>query len=247
MPQYSRAPIAEAVIDLQVTFDEGMSPTSESLREFAARFQPEPLGYSETQKINAVQMSLSGDGATNAQRDLIGYRLSNKAGNRVLQLRKQGLSLSRLHSYSNWESFVAEFKPLWVQYAEAFSPSVVSRLAVRYINKIAVPQHINLDEYLNLSPRIKEGVGSHVEGYFMQLVLAQRDLGPDWKVIVNTGIEGSPIPEQMTVLLDIDAFCTRAVGAIDSDQIWSTLEQLRDRKNSIFESAITEEVRRMIA
>ena len=108
-----------------------------------------------------------------------------------------------------------------------------------------MPQGANLDEYLNLTPRLLKGIGEAVEGYFMQLVLPQRDLGDGWKAIVNTGLGGSATPESMHVLLDLDLFCETTIPAT-SDELWTILSKLRNRKNEFFEAAITDEVRRLI-
>jgi uncharacterized protein (TIGR04255 family) len=104
---------------------------------------------------------------------------------------------------------------------------------------------VDLDTYLNVTPRLLGDVSTHVEGYFMQMVLPQRDLGEEWKAIINTGLEPATSPDTMVVLLDIDVFCEKR-HAGDDHEIWSILGQLRDRKNKIFEAAITDEVRRMI-
>ena len=127
----------------------------------------------------------------------------------------------------------------------AFNPTRVKRTAVRYINRIVVPTHVDLDKYLNLTPRRLPHVGQDIEGYFMQLLLPQRDIDPECKCVINTGIEESPVQDCMNVLFDVDVFVPHTNG-IAIDAIWPLLERLRDRKNDIFEAAITDEVRRII-
>ena len=243
---YNRAPIAEAVIDLNVSFSE--VPSAEGVEQFARRLKSE---FQQMQRINALRMAVDQSGEdgeilSEASSSAIGFRLTNAKGDRVLQVRLQGFSYSHLHPYTDWETFVAEMKPLWRLYVSAFAPIAVTRLAVRYINRITIPQGVDLDKYLNVTPRLLGELSPEVEGYFLQLVLPQRDLGEEWKAIVNTGLEAAPAPDVMSVLLDVDLFCTKTITVGDDESVWTVLTQLRDRKNAIFEAAITDEVRRMI-
>ena len=243
---YTRAPIAEAVIDLIVSFDE--VPSIEKVEQFARQLKSD---FPQMQRINALRMAVGQSGEdgeiqSDTSSSAIGFRLTNAKGDRVLQVRLQGLSYSHLHPYTEWETFAAEMKPLWQLYVNAFAPTAVTRLAVRYINRIAIPQGVDLDKYLNVTPRLLGELCPEVEGYFLQLVLQQRDLGEEWKAIINTGLEAAPAPDVMSVLLDVDLFCTKTITVDDDELVWAVLTQLRDRKNAIFEAAITDEVRRMI-
>ena len=242
---YSRAPIAEAVIDLHVTFD--AMPAVGALERFAKTLV---VDFPQQQRINALEMALKAAGedgsmSSNTSTSTLGFRLTNQIGDRVLQIRRNGLSYSHLAPYTEWDSFVAEMRPLWSKFLADLAPKAVSRFAVRYINRITVPQGADLDEYLNLTPRLLEGICPDVEGYFLQLVLPQKDLGPEWKAIVNTALEGAVPPNAMSVLLDIDLFCEQNIGVGEGD-VWPVLDQLRHRKNLIFEAAITDKVRSMI-
>jgi uncharacterized protein (TIGR04255 family) len=242
---YARAPIAEAVIDLNVSF--GEVPSIEKIEQFARQFKTD---FPQMQRINALSMAVGHDGqngaiSSNTSSSPLGVRMTNAKGDRVLQIRRQGFSYSHLQPYSEWETFSGDMKPLWERYVGEFAPTAVTRLAVRYINRITVPQGVNLDDYLNVTPRLLGSVCPEVEGYFLQLVLPQPDLGEEWKAIINTGLEAAPSPDVMSVLLDIDLFCASTAGVKDSE-VWPILNQLRQRKNDIFEAAITDEVRRMI-
>ncbi|MFH0134015.1 TIGR04255 family protein [Variovorax sp. VaC1] len=244
MAHYNRAPIAEAVIDLQLGFEE--QPTVTHLAKYAASLRD---SFPQSQRINtfalAFAASNAGEISSNTASETLGVRLTSSKGDRILQLRRQGLSYSHMQPYSEWESFAEEMRPILENFVLEFKATSVNRLAVRYINRIVVPQGVELDTYLNLSPRLIGDVSADLQGYFMQLVLPQKDLGVEYTAIVNSGLEAAPDPKAMAVLLDIDVFCTKQL-AMDSAAVWDVLYQLRERKNKIFEAAITDEVRRMI-
>lgn len=236
---YSRAPIAEAVIDLHLVFPQ--PPTIEQLEGFARSLKEK---FPQMQRINAIAFAVGAHQATGAVSSEtnsvpLGVRLTNATGDRVLQLRTQGWSYSHLAPYTEWETFLGEMKSLWEQFQRKFAPESTSRLAVRYINRITLKQGIDLDLYLNLTPRLLTTVCPDVEGYFLQLVLPQRDLGPEYMAIVNTGLDGPIPPDSMSVLLDVDLYCQKTVP-LDGDEMWKILAKLRDRKNEIFEASITD-------
>ena len=207
--------------------------------------------FPQAQRINtfAVNMSMAaggGDIAGKAMSQALGLRLTNAQGNRILQLRRQGCSYSHLQPYSEWATFVGEFQPLWESFVAKFQPEVVTRIAVRYINRIVVPQGVDLDEWMVITPRLPASVAAHVEGFFLQAQLPQADISPDCKAVINSGLEGASSPDEMTVLLDIDVFLENQQVVPSDPKVWTLLGQLRDRKNDIFEAGITDHVRERI-
>ena len=242
---YSRAPISEAVIDLRTEFL--APPTVAELEAVALKFGDTlPL----RQQVNSMAFSLA---ATESSPDLVGsassstlgVRLSSPSNDRVLQLLRHGLAYSHLPPYTNWQTFLGGLRPLWDRFATDFRVQSVSRVAVRYINRIPVPNGVDVDEYLALGARIPEQVSKQIIGYFMQLVLPVSDLGPQYRAVINTGVEPGTAPNPAALLLDIDVFCE---GRFDvaSEEIWAVLERLRRKKNEIFEASITDKVRELI-
>ena len=203
--------------------------------------------YPETQRINSMSMALNASAAAstlNTSTSVLGFRLGNVAGDRVVQVRRNGISFSHLAPYSEWGTFAAEAGPLFSRYVSEFSVKEVSRLAVRFINRIPVKEGCDIDDYVNVGPRLPSTCPD-VEGYFMQLVLPQADMGSEWKAIINTGLENVGSDGSMVILLDIDVFCQKRMYFTE-DSVWGVFNQLRERKNSIFEDAITDQVRSMI-
>ena len=124
---YSRAPIAEAVIDLHVTFD--AMPAVGALERFAKTLV---VDFPQQQRINALEMALKAAGedgsmSSNTSTSTLGFRLTNQIGDRVLQIRRNGLSYSHLAPYTEWDSFVAEMRPLWSKFLADLAPKAVSR------------------------------------------------------------------------------------------------------------------------
>ena len=242
---YTRPPISEAVIDIHTEFRE--PPSMEQLQAVAGRFASSfPLRH----LVNTLAFSLSVGPdqpatAGEAQSSSVGLRLSNTQNDRVLQLLRHGITYSHLPPYSNWETFSSGLLSAWPEFVSGCSVTAVRRIAVRYINRIQVPQGSKVEDYLDLGVRIPERISQQVIGYFAQIVLPLPELGPHFRAVVNTGVEPGVPGSPAVLLLDIDVFCEGRYDVQDPT-IWSVLEALRKKKNAIFEGSITERVRESI-
>src|SRR5438128_1087776 len=136
---YRKAPITEAVIDLRVTLPE--EPRVEALRDLSARLPDTyeaPKEFFEA--VAHIDFNLGGPSPiTRTARSHRGYRFDRADAKRVLTVKLDGFSYSFLPPYDRWESFRGEAKQLWDIYRDSCGPTLVTRVAVRYINRINVP------------------------------------------------------------------------------------------------------------
>lgn len=247
--QYSRAPIVEAVIDLQLVFES--PPSVGDIDQYAVSLKS---SFPNKQWLNAfrvaVQTTSDDNGEGNVSTDSsvapVGVRLSNAANDRVLQFRENGFSYSHLPPYTNWEQFYGEALELFTPFCERFSAQSVLRTAVRYINRVAVPTPCKLETYLQHLPRALPGF-PEPEGYFMQVLLPLKDVDDLCKAIVNSGLEIGVANGTLdsSLLLDIDVFVEHP-PTVSLGSAWDLLVRLRDKKNELFEVAITDTLREMI-
>lgn len=244
--RYNKPPITEAIIDLRV--DPRPDLALEILKQISGdhtKDYPDIKPMFETTGMMQVE---PGIGATaSAQQKQTGYRAVSVDGKYVCQRQLGGFTFSRLSPYESWEPFRALAKNLWGTYRAAAIPQSVSRIAVRYINKIDIPtpnthSAIELKEYFRTGPEISQDLPQAIAGFFMQVQLPQDDISA--KVIINQTIVPPPIKGVVSVILDIDLFCDQAVPN-DEDSIWSYLEELRVRKDELFESCITDSTREL--
>ena len=240
---YSKAPIIEAVIDIQVTMPSAfvfadLSDLADILKDkFPIR-----------NKIESFQLQLDadiGDGKsakTSSMHEEIGIRLGDNANTRVLQLKKIGFTYSHLHPYTDWDRFSNEAKKYWELFIQHYKPEKVTRCAVRYINRIDIPKApIEIKEYLNIYPQTPNSISQTITGMHMQLQMPQDDIGS--MAIINEAIIEPVITNGISVVVDIDVFKNLAIVPINA---WDTLEQLRNRKNALFEEFITDKTRELI-
>lgn len=239
---YAHAPLTEAIIDIRVEL-----PSEIGLSKLADAIHDRAEDYPKREELFIVQgqMSVGPEIGASARQTSNGYRFISKDGRQICQARLDGFAFSRLAPYEAWPPFRDEARRLWDAYRSIASPKNVTRIGMRYINRLDLPIPIaDFKDYLRTVPEISSGMSQGLSGYFMQLQLPQVDLNA--MLVLNQALIPPPAPKLVSVLLDIDLYCD---GDLPSDEqgLWERFEAFRNRKNKVFEASITDRVRRLIA
>lgn len=247
MPHYNKAPIVEAVIDIQTRFK--VPPTKERFEAYQSRLAEQ---FPIKAPIQLLKMGFSNQAGENEgwrsdfNQTEVGLRLSPADNSRVLQLQSTGFTYSHMPPYTEWETFEPEARMLWGVFVEMLEPLIITRFAVRFINRINVPLvSIELSDYFNLYPNIPKDISQGINGMFMQLQVPQLDLDPEAMAVINLAITEPEQADQVSVLLDFDIFRVEEMDP-QSEKVWAALQQFRLRKNSLFEACITDDTRELI-
>ncbi|MBF3898956.1 TIGR04255 family protein [Burkholderia pseudomallei] len=243
---YPKAPITEALIDLQVAF-----ASLPSYSDFASHADSLKSKFSTATPISLFEVNLDDGMALNKVPSVesgmtqVGVRLTSSSADRVLQIQRRGFTYSHLPPYTKWATFCEEAKELWKAFASTFEPTVVTRAAVRYINRIVIRSpSVDIKEYFRLYPTVPDDIYQTITGSFMQLVMPQVDISESTAAVVNFALEPNSEPGTLSFLLDFDVFSTCQLVPT-SDDVWSTLARLRTRKNELFEASITNAAREL--
>lgn len=234
----SRAPITEALIDIQVTPKEGL--TFDDLKELLGA---SGFGYYEKASITEglLQFSLpvGGEPQTSSQATQVGVRFHSNDEKYVAQCRLRGFTLSRLPPYESWENLRAEATRIWKVYAERLAPARVTRVATRFINNLRLPMQTgeSYQLYFNKLVDVPEDAPQVVETFFQRFQLVDTQTGA--RVILTLTQGGGAADGGLPLILDVDAFTQTDLSPSDSE-IWTILERLRELKNRTFFGTITE-------
>ncbi len=149
---YSRAPITEALIDIQAQLPQGIK-----LDVLAQVYSSIQTKYPKREEVLMVQgQMIVGEsvGAT-ASQSQIGYVFFSNDQKQILQMRLDGFTFSRLAPYDSWEAFRDEAFRLWSIYQSLAHPQAITRLSIRYINRLDIPLPVgDLKEYLRTFPEV---------------------------------------------------------------------------------------------
>ncbi|MCZ8130317.1 MAG: TIGR04255 family protein [Steroidobacteraceae bacterium] len=235
----ARPPIREAVIDFQVEIPEGA--TVDSLE---AAFASPPRGYARKGLVTegVFSLALGPDGQTassSAAARAIGLRFDSGDGRYVAQFRLNGFSLSRLPPYENWEMLQAEAMPLWDLYLKAMKPTLVRRVATRYINDLQLPMEngSSFQDYLLRFADLPPEMPQTVAAFSQRFLLVDRESGA--RVSIGLALDPPFAGPRVPVILDVDAFQPTQLEPADP-RLWQMLAGLRLLKNRCFFSTLTD-------
>jgi uncharacterized protein (TIGR04255 family) len=241
---YPNAPITEAIIDVRV------KPASDQKVDSLLGVRGgEELNYPRVesifQAVGVMEVQPGQSASALARQHQTGYKFVDAEGKNVWQCRQNGFTLGRLAPYDSWQPFRDEAQRLWSLYRERLKPEEVRRLAVRYINRIDLPeQPVELKKYFRTVPEVSPELPQPLTGFFMQLRMPQDDLKAE--TLINQTIIPPARAGVVSVVLDIDLFRSNDVPQ-DDEGIWAYFEQLHVRKNEVFESCITDDTRGLFA
>lgn len=240
---YQKAPIAEAIIDLRVEPSErgDLKHLSDLCEAHSAEFPSiSPIISAE----GAFQFGSEGESHASAKQVQIGFRAKSPDETRICQWQRTGFTFSRLPPYERWEPFRDEAKRYWLHFVEVTKPKKVARAAVRYINRIEIPDlRLDLKKYFRTSPEVSPDLPQEIAGFFMQVRIPQTDLHA--VAVINQTQAEQPTPAYVSIILDVDIYRVFDEQIAD-DYLWDYFEKLHARKNDIFEACITDNTRALL-
>lgn len=249
---YPRAPIIEATISLGIVPPVDLS--AKSLLNVHSLIK-DRFPNVEEQYFYAGEVSVPAPGEPPEHDDThahIGYSFSDAAERRTLRATVDGFDFSVGQPYGRWQPFRDEAFELWQIFKEVSDAKWISRVALRYINRIDIPNTrlAKIEDYFKVYLEIPEDWpgGTSLTNFFVQFQAPQRDLGSE--LVVNQAPAPSPETNMVSLRLDFDLFKELYINpwSVSEDaEAWQLLERFRERKNEVFNASITRETKRLIS
>lgn len=233
-----KAPIREALIDFRVRFEK--NPTRSQFEDIYEQIKSE---YPKVDDIHNDSIEIKiGDGKSPIQsfeHSFCGFRCQSADGKFVVQLKNNGFTVSRLAPYHTWDELRSEAFRLWMIFIRTTQPKSVTRVAVRYINRIMVSLEddvVDLDDFFLFGVKAPDELPQTYLSSLCQLKLADSESG----AVANVNLTTQKIEEGvLPVIFDIDVFLG-GTHSPESEEQWKMLESLRELKNRIFFHSITQ-------
>ena len=258
-PHLNNAPVVEAIIDFRVRL-----PADFNIDRFKAahpQFQNEYPNVEVRKLIEHKIEHAPGKEPSHSVKDygIHGYLFRSAAdGANIAQFRRDGFSFNRLKPYTSWEQVFPEASRLWKLYVEICQPIDVSRVSVRYINRLMLPgPPLEFSEFLAAPPALPgrgasalaglrhggAGAPEFVSGFVSRVILSD----PDSKITtaVMQALEPPTENRYVPVILDIDVF-QENVSNLPTDALLARFESLREMKNRAFFGSITNKTLEML-
>jgi uncharacterized protein (TIGR04255 family) len=239
-PHLANAPIVEAVVDWRAKLAPGLDlaklkEAGEQLLSPKYEFLDELRGF----EFGIQQKGSAAPQLSSHELGLQGYRFRTKDKLEIATFKQDGFSFSRLKPYTRWEQVFSEAERLWKIYTSAAGAEELSRIALRYINRILLPLPIvDFARYLTAPPAIPPRAPQVITSFLFRGVL----LEPHSGITTNFTqvVEGPPEGASLPFILDIDAYIMKAMNP-DSPEVISSFSLLREMKNRVFFASLTEQ------
>ncbi len=239
LPQPLRnPPITEALIDIRVKARRDFDPAEfSSLKTTLSRSLPSAQEHRGRETTIEIRPDATIAPSTK-DLGLQGFFFRSADELTIAQFRTDGFTLNRLRPYTSWGELLPMGQQLWRIYVSVARPEAIARLALRYINHIALPPaQIDLDDYMTTAPKIPPDLPQYLGGFLTKILL--QDPVSGLAANISQSLDLNALERLATVILDIDAHKTVEYSPDDS-RITETLQQLHDFKNQIFFSSVTD-------
>jgi uncharacterized protein (TIGR04255 family) len=238
----ANAPITEAIIDCRIKAPVGFNVEAfQPLRTKIADGYPdckEQRGFETEIKIERGQVSQSAK-----HHGMVGLIFRSAGGEKIVQFRIDGFTFSRLSPYTSWDEIFPEAFRLWKIYLDLVSPDFITRIAVRYINKMRIPLPLSdFSDYLFAPPVVPPELPRQVATFLTRIVIPKSDFGAD--AVITQALERPTEQNFVTIILDIDVYRAKQYE-VNDDTVKREFEELHQLKNRIFFSSITETAARL--
>ena len=238
----SRPPIVEALVDLraQVPGDPEMFkaladdlkdefPKKELRRDFETKIEI------REGKVVIPHFDSSAFG---------GVRVANADDTIYAQFRPNGFTLNNMKTYLGGDQLIGKALMLWESLVERAEPEIVSRVALRFINRLELPlaEGDEFSQYLTCPPELPKGAPQLISQFLSRIVGHDEERKATAVVIQQLKKPRAGRPAAITI--DLDVF---QVGSFpcDSAALRKILDSLRMLKNETFFSLLTDETARI--
>lgn len=241
-PPYSHPPITEAVIEIKFS-----TPLESTVFEkLNHKFN---RNYPEDKAIRNVLVALKITGESphpqpSASEGVSGHRRSSADMTELLVWWPSSFVVSQLAPYPGWNLFMARFTRDWKASKRSRGFRKISRVGVRFINRIDIPTDngtVEHEQYLNIYPKLPDSIET-VESYAVQTLSRIEDI--HCILSINSASVPSPVLGYASYILDID-IAKEADLPQNDKELLQLLNQIRDWKNKIFEDCIDQKARRL--
>jgi uncharacterized protein (TIGR04255 family) len=237
----ARAPIIEAVVDIDCTMPPGfdLAALEKSAREAFRDIYPKL----RQQFVQEHQFRISTDSPpkTSVRHEIQAFQFRQEDEKQLVQIRAQGYSFNRLAPYGSLDDYLPEIERTWNLFRFLTLPTQVRAVRLRYINRLDLPMRdgkVNVADYFKDAPRIPADTNLSIGGFLNQRFAVEAETAHEANIVLSSQ---PPERDKLPVIFDI------SVGASGTEQpenwtwISGKIISLRALKNRIFKSTLTDQ------
>jgi uncharacterized protein (TIGR04255 family) len=240
-PQLSRAPIAEAVLEVRARAQVHWEK-DEISRKIAEKVPEYPATMAEHGIENKINTSpnVSGelDVPSNVGIQWQGFRCQSPGVPQVVRFTRDAFLFSRLQPYENFDTFLQEGLRLLQLHWEIAKPGDIQRLGLRFTNRIIIPPNGRLRDYFTAPPREMSKLKLPLSGFYHNdsIVVPGHPYAGNVVKTMQVFPEATKLPPAL--ILDLSVYVLGPLP-FSVDSISVHLKNMRWLKNKLFFGNLT--------
>jgi len=237
-PHLNNAPITEAIIDFRVRLPANFDLSR--LKQAHTQIQDRYPQLDEQRIIEEELQHTPGQPPKFTVRDqgIVGYFFRSEDQKNLAQFRRNGFTFNRLKPYTSWDQVFPEACRLWQIYTTVARPEEISRIAVRFINRLLLPlPSLEFSDYLTAPPALPKGVPQSVSSFLSRVVIHDPETSLNANVV--QALEPLLNEQYVSMILDLDVY-KPDVSQLTPETVLGHFAKLREMKNRIFFGSLTQ-------
>ena len=234
---FARPTVVEALCELHFGLGDGRGWNEEWFGAFFRKVEKD-FPRMEPRQLMKVAPAEAGSNARDVHQ-VLGMIYHHHGGRLLRQLFQDHLTINELAPYPGWSAFLRDMSEAWSDLAEVVGPANVTRIGLRYINRIERASTTEaLGDWLAESDYYPRLLRKASAGFMSRF---EHRPAPGVRLVVTVAeekVESGPAP----IILDLDAILEATlpsdIGALQPD-----LESLHGTVWAAFESSLTERLR----
>jgi uncharacterized protein (TIGR04255 family) len=236
---YFAPPIIDATIELRFQDTVNEADRERVSKKFASRYPLVEQGTVQQILVNVQATRIAAQAGV--QEHLIRRRTPESAA--VVQIGDHVFDVATGAPYAGWHELFERFVEDWAVAKRVWKYRPIQRIGMRYINRLDLEPNegglVDYEDYLNLRINLPERFPptTAYELGFQSTIEAIK-----CGVTVQSGTVPAAVPGKLSFSLDIDVWRQVDVPQKDND-VLELLGKMRDAKNQLFETFITDKAR----
>jgi uncharacterized protein (TIGR04255 family) len=165
-------------------------------------------------------------------------QFAREDGSRMIQVARDLVVVNQLRPYPAFEEWRPQILEALDLYRELAKPSQVSRIGLRYLNRVVVPEpEVPMDRYFQLYPELPKALGT-LHGPFMLRIELPTEV-PGHQLVVTFG--SAPRDREGTQAFVLDLY--DVVGSPGFDAVPQRIDEAHAHIERAFEAILTDATR----
>jgi uncharacterized protein (TIGR04255 family) len=194
-------------------------------------------------EIQRAEISLGASEATAGVRRMPPWmQFVSEAKHRMIQIAKDLLVVNQLCPYPHFAEWEPEVYQALGIYRELALPKKVSRLGLRYINRVVIPEErVRMEDYFTIYPNLPPRLGNLHGSFMVRVEVPRLEQG---QLVITFGTAPSPDPGQVQQAFMLDFYDILPINeSIDAVDFKKEIQRAHDNIAVAFEDSITDRLR----